>query len=859
MNVLDMTALKRAILKGNYDTKGDCDADGDLDYDDVVWLQDFLLTEVKSYPAYDTIDTDLDGLSDYAEVEYSNTSPTKADTDGDGINDYYEYAFLETDPNTADTNITNADPDKDGLTNLEEQKYGTNPQNADSDNDGFNDSDEIKKHGTDPTKEDTDGDGLTDWDELVDMSEFSLDPNKASTNGTPDGKRVFTQHISADDEMLSAINTDDNAYSLSLDINASGNAKKCISVVESGYTNYMKNGAAIGAVPEITYDDDYTLKDITLKYEIKEDFRESVIDLFTDNYTYDESLAGIKRLNVFKFFEEIDEEMPIDTSYDEDNNIVYVTLTNDSFESSDVVDGINVGSFSLVDLEVWGALMNEHLEEASDENAKIPSSSLPPSNQNAQMSRGYTASVAADDSFIGPPKPDRSNWEQNSKIFKNYLSSRVRSQETDISTPVCYGGHYYAVVLANVGWSDAEVRCEALGGHLMTPATAGEFALMQGCLAPGNTTNHYWIGAHLVGGSWQWVNDEGTVTYIDTVPKKYVSGRYYGLSDYGRYISTELYYADGMSYYPFTSNPQIGYIIEWDSLSDYINGTSADSSYSIATLIKSMRGNVCLKSPLTKGSAVDSDGDGVPDYDELNLKLLKKVYGTTTPTKMVVSISTIIRALATKNTTSYTLVKKGTIAEKIETALKTTSSTVTGTTSIINTEYAYWNEDPMASDMDCDYLPDGEDSHKKRFDATPIDAALIDDSSMFTNRDNNKFYSIKAYSDKSTPTTTANEILVNADQKGGGSPSIMEMPENLKKIAITYNRNTNYNQDGRIEFCINAEDFHDYVFEISFDNASDAQAALNANSFMKVYSGTNPWKVQKELSADKKNTGMPNI
>lgn len=779
VNVLDMTALKRAILKGNYDTKGDCDADGDLDYDDVVWLQDFLLTEVKSYPAYDTIDTDLDGLSDYAEVEYSNTSPTKADTDGDGINDYYEYAFLETDPNTADTNITNADPDKDGLTNLEEQKYGTNPQNADSDNDGFNDSDEIKKHGTDPTKEDTDGDGLTDWDELVDMSEFSLDPNKASTNGTPDGKRVFTQHISADDEMLSAINTDDNAYSLSLDINASGNAKKSISVVESGYTNYMKNGAAIGAVPEITYDDDYTLKDITLKYEIKEDFRESVIDLFTDNYTYDESLAGIKRLNVFKFFEEIDEEMPIDTSYDEDNNIVYVTLTNDSFESSDVVDGINVGSFSLVDLEVWGALMNEHLEEASDENAKIPSSSLPPSNQNAQMSRGYTASVAADDSFIGPPKPDRSNWEQNSKIFKNYISSRVRSQETDISTPVCYGGHYYAVVLANVGWSDAEVRCEALGGHLMTPATAGEFALMQGCLAPGNTTNHYWIGAHLVDESWQWVNDEGAVTYIDTVPKKYVSGRYYGLSDYGRYISTELYYADGMSYYPFTTNPQIGYIIEWDSLSDYINGTSADSSYSIATLIKSMRGNVCLKSPLTKGSAVDSDGDGVPDYDELNLKLLKKVYGTTTPTKTTVSMSTIIRMLTT-NTTSKKIVSSS-IADKVAAAAKaTSSSTVTGTTSIINTEYAYWNGDPMASDMDCDYLPDGEDSHKKRFDATPIDAALIDDSSMFTNRDNNKFYSIKAYSDKSTPTTTANEILVNADQKGGGSPSIMEMPVFVK-------------------------------------------------------------------------------
>ncbi len=38
-----------------------------------------------------------------------------------------------------------ADDDNDGLTNLEERKYGTDPNNADSDNDGVKDGDEVKQ------------------------------------------------------------------------------------------------------------------------------------------------------------------------------------------------------------------------------------------------------------------------------------------------------------------------------------------------------------------------------------------------------------------------------------------------------------------------------------------------------------------------------------------------------------------------------------------------------------------------------------------------------------------------------------------------------------------------------------------
>jgi len=44
----------------------------------------------------------------------------------------------------------NADPDNDGLTNIEEYKYGTDPNNPDSDQDGLADGDEVHIFGSNP-------------------------------------------------------------------------------------------------------------------------------------------------------------------------------------------------------------------------------------------------------------------------------------------------------------------------------------------------------------------------------------------------------------------------------------------------------------------------------------------------------------------------------------------------------------------------------------------------------------------------------------------------------------------------------------------------------------------------------------
>ena len=59
------------------------------------------------------------------------------------------------DPN--DSNDAGMDADNDGLTNLEEYGYGTDPNNADTDGGGVNDGDEITNM-SDPNNNTDDGD-----------------------------------------------------------------------------------------------------------------------------------------------------------------------------------------------------------------------------------------------------------------------------------------------------------------------------------------------------------------------------------------------------------------------------------------------------------------------------------------------------------------------------------------------------------------------------------------------------------------------------------------------------------------------------------------------------------------------------
>ena len=77
--------------------------------------------------------------------------------------------------NPADPLMPLEDPDRDGLTNLQEYQHHTDPHNPDTDGDGLSDGDEVLKYGTDPTNPDSDGDRIPDGVE-VQTGTDPLDP-----------------------------------------------------------------------------------------------------------------------------------------------------------------------------------------------------------------------------------------------------------------------------------------------------------------------------------------------------------------------------------------------------------------------------------------------------------------------------------------------------------------------------------------------------------------------------------------------------------------------------------------------------------------------------------------------------------
>jgi hypothetical protein len=58
------------------------------------------------------------------------------------------------------------DTDGDGLSDADEQNFGTDPNNPDTDGDGLTDFEEVMLFGTDPLSPDTDGGGVTDGEEI---------------------------------------------------------------------------------------------------------------------------------------------------------------------------------------------------------------------------------------------------------------------------------------------------------------------------------------------------------------------------------------------------------------------------------------------------------------------------------------------------------------------------------------------------------------------------------------------------------------------------------------------------------------------------------------------------------------------
>ena len=286
----------------------------------------------------DEIDTDNDGITDVYEKNYFETDPTNPDTDGDGLPDGYEVYYLGTDPTMADTDdngISDGDEDfdKDGLSNHREYKLGTDPNSEDSDSDGIIDGEEVNKYDTDPMDVDTDGDGVSDKDEI----DLGLDPTSTSTDGIPDNERTFEQSVGADTENFASVNTDENPFKVSVDVTAAGVAANNLYADESGYAAFVSNEAILGITPEFFYNDKLKVEKITINFDIGNEY---VANTNGKYVSVSDEFVGIKRFNVFKYFDDINMLLPIETFHDVANNRVYANVDE-------------MGTYCLIDMEVW--------------------------------------------------------------------------------------------------------------------------------------------------------------------------------------------------------------------------------------------------------------------------------------------------------------------------------------------------------------------------------------------------------------------------------------------------------------------------------------------------------------------------
>lgn len=117
--------------------------------------------------------TNVDGYS--AGVHALQIVDATLDADASGIPDWYEmqYGLEPAGPSTA-----SADPDGDGLTNLQEFQRGSDPKKSDTDGDGLADNLESAENSL---SVDSDGDGLSDYAEAT--SPLPSNPNLADTDG----------------------------------------------------------------------------------------------------------------------------------------------------------------------------------------------------------------------------------------------------------------------------------------------------------------------------------------------------------------------------------------------------------------------------------------------------------------------------------------------------------------------------------------------------------------------------------------------------------------------------------------------------------------------------------------------------
>lgn len=164
------------------------------------------LTGIDIVIGHDGLDSDLDGVSDFDEVNIWGSDPLDPDTSGDGVADGWLTYFGLT-PTNDWTGVTITNTDMNVVSNYQYSVNrfapgsnvtnglafapgdGLDPTALDTDQDDLSDNDEINVWGSDPLNPDTSGDTIPDgW-----LAYFMLDPTINHTVLNPDNDGLTTR------------------------------------------------------------------------------------------------------------------------------------------------------------------------------------------------------------------------------------------------------------------------------------------------------------------------------------------------------------------------------------------------------------------------------------------------------------------------------------------------------------------------------------------------------------------------------------------------------------------------------------------------------------------------------------------